>query len=165
MNSPMHLLSPIDRLRAALTDAARAERTVLISLAAYWVLWTIYGTIAKREKNRPAVDGLVSAWAKKHTQPEAIALCDAAEVPCGMVASVDEIFRDPHYAARGNIARVKDPRVGDLAVPNVVPRLTGTPGGVDTLGPPLGQHNAEIYGGLLGLTKAELAALEEEGVI
>ncbi|MPY75678.1 MAG: CoA transferase [Alphaproteobacteria bacterium] len=125
----------------------------------------IYGTIAKREKSRPAVDGLVSAWAQKHTQPEAIALCDAAEVPCGMVAAVDEIFRDPHYAARGNIARVKDARVGDLAVPNVVPRLTGTPGHVDTLGPALGQHNAEIYGALLGMTKADLAALEKEGVI
>jgi crotonobetainyl-CoA:carnitine CoA-transferase CaiB-like acyl-CoA transferase len=125
----------------------------------------IYGTIAKREKNRPAVDGLVSAWAQKHTQQEAIKLCDGAEVPCGMVAAVDEIFQDPHYAARGNIARVKDPRIGDLAVPNVVPRLTGTPGNVDTLGPALGAHNAEIYGGLLGMTKAELAALEEEGVI
>jgi succinyl-CoA:(S)-malate CoA-transferase subunit B len=125
----------------------------------------IYGTIAKREKNRPAVDGLVSAWAQKHTQPEAIRLCDGAEVPCGMVAAVDEIFQDPHYAARGNIARVTDPRIGDLAVPNVVPRLTATPGHVDTLGPALGAHNAEIYGSLLGMTKAELAALEKEGVI
>ena len=56
-------------------------------------------------------------------------------------------------------------RVGDLAVPNVVPRLPGTPGHVDTLGPALGQHNAEIYGALLGMTKADLAALEKEGVI
>jgi crotonobetainyl-CoA:carnitine CoA-transferase CaiB-like acyl-CoA transferase len=125
----------------------------------------IYGTIAKREKNRPAVDKLVADWAKQYTQPEAVTLCDAAEVPCGIVAAVDEIFRDPHYAARGNIARVKDARIGDLAVPNVVPRLTGTPGHVDTLGPGLGEHNAEVYGTLLGMTKADLAALEKEGVI
>ena len=57
MNSPMHLLSPIDRLRAALTDAARAERTVLISLAAYWVLWTIYGTIANQTGH--SLEGIV----------------------------------------------------------------------------------------------------------
>ena len=125
----------------------------------------IYGTIAKREKNRPAVDGLVNAWTQKHTQQEAIALCDGAEVPCGMVAAVDEIFQDPHYAARGNIARVKDARIGDLAVPNVVPRLAATPGKIDTLGPTLGAHNAEIYGRLLGMTAADLAALEKEGVI
>jgi crotonobetainyl-CoA:carnitine CoA-transferase CaiB-like acyl-CoA transferase len=125
----------------------------------------IYGTIARREKNRPAVDGLVNAWTQKHTQQEAIALCDGAEVPCGMVAAVDEIFQDPHYAARGNIARVKDARIGDLAVPNVVPRLAATPGKIDTLGPTLGAHNAEIYGRLLGMTAADLAALEKEGVI
>jgi formyl-CoA transferase len=55
--------------------------------------------------------------------------------------------------------------VGDLAVPNVVPRLAATPGGVDTLGPSLGQHNAEVYGKLLGLTAADLSTLEGEGVI
>jgi formyl-CoA transferase len=47
----------------------------------------------------------------------------------------------------------------------VVPRLTGTPGGIDTLGPSLGQHNAEVYGGLLGMTAADLRSLEDEGVI
>lgn len=125
----------------------------------------IYGTIAQRDRQRPAVDGLVAQWAKKHTQQEAVELCDAAEVPCGIVASVDELFRDPHYAARGNIARVSDPRAGDLAVPNVVPRLTDTPGGIDTLGPSLGQHNAEVYGRLLGMTAADLRTLEGEGVV
>ena len=125
----------------------------------------IYGTIAKREKQRAVVDGLVTAWAQEHTQQEAVSLCDKAEVPCGIVASVDEIFRDPHYAARGNIARVSDPRAGELAVPNVVPRLTGTPGGIDTLGPALGQHNAEVYGRLLGMTADDLRTLEGEGVI
>jgi crotonobetainyl-CoA:carnitine CoA-transferase CaiB-like acyl-CoA transferase len=125
----------------------------------------MYGTFAEREKHRAAVDGLVAAWAKKHTQQEAVRLCDEAEVPCGIVAAVDEIFQDPHYIARGNIARVRDPRVGDLAVPNVVPRLAATPGRVDTLGPDLGQHNVEVYGELLGLTPADLSALEGEGVI
>ena len=58
-----------------------------------------------------------------------------------------------------------DPRAGNLAVPNVVPRLTGTPGGIDTLGPGLGQHNAEVYGRLLGMTADDLRGLEAEGVI
>jgi succinyl-CoA:(S)-malate CoA-transferase subunit B len=47
----------------------------------------------------------------------------------------------------------------------VVPRLTGTPGGIDTLGPALGAHTAEVYGELLGMTAADLEALEKEGVI
>ncbi len=125
----------------------------------------IYGTIAKREKHRPAVDGLVSEWAATYEQQEAIKLCEKAEVPCGMVAAIDEIFQDPHYKARENIARIADPRIGNLAVPNVVPRLTGTPGHIDTLGPALGAHNAEVYGELLEMTAADLDTLEKEGVI
>jgi len=60
---------------------------------------------------------------------------------------------------------VTDPRAGELAVPNVVPRLTGTPGGIDSLGPSLGQHNAEVYGSLLGMSADDLRSLEREGVI
>ena len=100
-----------------------------------------------------------------HTQKAVVALCAEAEVPCGIVAAIDEIFQDPQYAARDNIVRVDDPRAGEIAVPNVVPRLTGTPGSVDTLGPALGANNAEIYGGLLGLGDKDLEVLSGEGVI
>lgn len=124
-----------------------------------------YGSIQQRDAHREAVDGMVAAWTRRHTQKEVVQLCTEAEVPCGIVAAIDEIFDNEHYAARGNIARVGDPRVGDLSVPNVVPRLNGTPGGIDSLGPALGAHNAEVYGEWLGLTAEDLAALEEEGVI
>ncbi|MGI9387135.1 MAG: CaiB/BaiF CoA transferase family protein [Methyloligellaceae bacterium] len=124
-----------------------------------------YGTIKQRDADRESVDGMVTAWTKKYTQTEVVQHCTEAEVPCGIVAAVDEIFEDPHYAARGNIARVQDDRIGDLAVPNVVPRLTETPGAIDWLGPPLGAHNAEIYGGLLGMDAQALSRLEADGVI
>ena len=86
-------------------------------------------------------------------------------MPCGPVYSVDEIFEDPQYAARGNILRMQDHRVGELAVPNLVPRLTETPGKVNWLGMELGAHNAEIYQDRLGLTTAEMKRLREAGVI
>jgi formyl-CoA transferase len=47
----------------------------------------------------------------------------------------------------------------------VVPQLSGTPGEVRSLGPELGQHNDEIYGGLLKLTSAQTAELDAAGVI
>lgn len=125
----------------------------------------IYGTIERREADRAAVDDMVTAWTRAHTQREVIELCDGGEVPCGPVAAIDEIFDNPQYAARGNIARIADPRVGELAVPNVVPRLTDTPGGIEWLGQAVGQCNREIYGEWLGLTDDELADLERDGVI
>ena len=123
------------------------------------------GTIARREADRAGVDGMVTAWTKRHTQQEVVKLCDGAEVPCGIVAAIDEIFDDPQYAARGNIARVKDARVGEVAVPAPVPRLNATPGGIEWLGPPLGAHNEEIYGGLLGIDGKERQRLADAGVI
>jgi succinyl-CoA:(S)-malate CoA-transferase subunit B len=86
-------------------------------------------------------------------------------VPCGSVYAIDEIFEDPQYAARGNIAYVKDERVGEYAVPNVMPRLTDTPGGIDRLGPALGEHNDEVYRKRLGLSEARIQALKQAGVI
>ena len=68
----MRLLRPIDRLRGALIDPARRERTVLLSLAAYVVLWTIYGTIAKSSQGlHPDMTELIAwsrdlAWGYKH---------------------------------------------------------------------------------------------------
>ena len=60
---------------------------------------------------------------------------------------------------------MQDPRAGDMAVPNLVPRLTDTPGKVNWLGVELGAHNAEIYQQRLGLSDDELVRLKQAGVI
>jgi crotonobetainyl-CoA:carnitine CoA-transferase CaiB-like acyl-CoA transferase len=124
-----------------------------------------YGTYADRESRRDEVDAVVAAWTASHERADLLQQCEEAQVPAGPVFSIDEIFDDPHYAARGNLATLHDERVGDLAVPNVVPRLTATPGGIDSLGPPLGAHNAEVYEGLLGLSPEQIRELRSDGVL
>ena len=71
-----------------------------------------YGTIKQREADRKGVDGMVTDWTMQHGQKEVVKLCETAQVPCGIVAAIDEIFEDPHYAARENIVRVKSARAG-----------------------------------------------------
>ncbi len=124
-----------------------------------------YGTLAKREAARPEVDQFVTDWTLQHTRDEIIDMCGVGQVPCGPVYAIDEIFEDPHYAARENYKEVKDPRIGALKVPNVVPRLTETPGGIEHLGPSLGDSNDEVYSRLLGLSPDEIAALKQKQVI
>ena len=114
------------------------------------------------------MDAAVTAWTSAQTMEEVLALCSASEVPCGPLYSIDEIFQDPQYAARGNIAFVHEPRIPgnpELAFPNVVPRLTGTPGRIDTLGPALGAHSEQILQDWIGLSTAAIAALRQSGVI
>ena len=101
----------------------------------------------------------------KYPLAELIERCNAFEVPCGPVNSIAEIFADPHYKARENIKFFKDPRVGEIAMPNVCPRLSDTPGSIEWLGPKLGEHNDDVYKTLLGMSDREIGALQDKGVI
>jgi len=124
-----------------------------------------WGTLVARERDRAIVDETVAAWTATMDRAALMEICETAQVPCGPVYSIDEIFEDPQYAARDNILHMQDSRLGDLAVPNLVPRLTETPGRINWLGPELGAHNTEVYQGRLGLSDAELSALREAKVI
>jgi crotonobetainyl-CoA:carnitine CoA-transferase CaiB-like acyl-CoA transferase len=64
---------------------------------------------------------------------------------CALLYNIADIFNDPQYRARGNIKRVSDERVGEFCAPNVIPRLSATPGSLDRLGPALGAHNEEVF--------------------
>jgi crotonobetainyl-CoA:carnitine CoA-transferase CaiB-like acyl-CoA transferase len=128
---------------------------------------TRWATLANREADRAEVDAHVGRWTASLAKADVLRICETHQVPCGPVQSIAEIFADPQYAARENIAHVADPRLegGTLAVANVVPRLTGTPGRIDHLGPPLGADTAAVYGALLGLSAARQAELKAAGVI
>lgn len=125
----------------------------------------MYGTIEKREAARADVDQMVTDWCARFDRAEILALCDQGEVPCGPVYAIDEIFDDPQYQARGNISEQHDQRAGMIAVPNVVPRLTETPGEIDWLGTELGAHIRDVFGELLGLDEAQIEDLRARGVI
>jgi len=119
-----------------------------------------WGKIKQREAARAEVDAYVGAWTATFDRADVLALCEKFQVPCGPVLAIDEIFEDPQYKARENIAWVKDDRVGELAVPNVVPRLSDTPGRVKWLGPGMGAHEDHVYKERLGLDDAEIARLK-----
>jgi formyl-CoA transferase len=90
---------------------------------------------------------------------------DLYGVPVSPILSIKDIFENEHYQARKNIVEVEHPRLGKVKVPGVVPNFSKTPGTIRYRAPELGEHNEEILGGKLGLSKQELAELKEKGVI
>jgi crotonobetainyl-CoA:carnitine CoA-transferase CaiB-like acyl-CoA transferase len=124
-----------------------------------------WGTLANRERDREEVDRRVGEWTARHDRAELLQICEEGQVPCGPLYSIDEIFEDPQYAARGNILKMQDERVGELPIPNLVPRLSDTPGRVNWLGPSLGEHNDEVFKGLLGMSDEEIGRLAAAGVL
>ena len=124
-----------------------------------------YQTGAERVENREEVDAMVSEWTRSFEAKTLVELLDAEEVPVSPINSIADIFQDPHFEARGSIIEVDDPVLGKTKTPGVVPGLSRSPGKVRYLSPSLGQHNQEIYGGLLGYSLEKLHALKDEGAI
>jgi crotonobetainyl-CoA:carnitine CoA-transferase CaiB-like acyl-CoA transferase len=125
-----------------------------------------FPTMAVRLAHRQELDALVEGWAAGHDAVDALAVLDAAEVPCSLLYSVRDLFEDPHVKARENIVAVTEPRLGSVYLPGVVPKLSRTPGEIRHPGPrTLGSDNEEIYLGRLGLDRGAYAGLRAAGVI
>ena len=118
-----------------------------------------------RGQRQAELDAAVAAWTEQFTLAEITGRLAEAGVPGGPVYDIDGICRDPQFQAREMIVEVDDPDVGALALPGIVPRFSRTPGTIAWAGPRMGEHNDEVYGGLLGLSGAEIDALRERGVI
>ena len=125
-----------------------------------------YATHVARGTNQIELDALINEWTGTLTIEEVDALMIKYSVPAGKVYRAPEMLVDPHFQAREAIIELETERFGKLKMQNVVPRLSATPSSVRTPAPSIvGQHNAEIYGALLGMDETQRAALAARGII
>lgn len=110
------------------------------------------------------IDEAIGAWLAGRTIDEALEVLNAADVPVGRIYSVADMFDDPQYAAREMIQRFKWQGELDIALPNVTPKLSATPGGTRWLGPELGEHTDEVLHGL-GYDDEAIASLRERKIV
>ncbi|KPQ12009.1 MAG: formyl-CoA transferase Frc [Saliniramus fredricksonii] len=124
-----------------------------------------YATHSARGKHQAELDDLIAEWTRTMTAAELGPLLDEAGVPRGDIYRAPEMLEDAHFKAREAIVKVAHPVFGDLAMQNVAPRLSDTPGRVVSPGPELGEHNAQVFKGLLNLDDARIAELAERGIV
>ena len=110
------------------------------------------------------IDAVIESWTDKHTKQEAMETLAGAGVPCGAVLDSGEILGDEDLIARGMVVTVEHPTRGKFTMPGNPVRLSASPTTV-TAAPLLGEHNAEVYGALLGIGRDELAQLARDRVI
>jgi formyl-CoA transferase len=89
---------------------------------------------------------------------------EQAGVPCGMLQTYDQVFRDPHLEARGFFPEAQHTKLGAVKQVGSPMRLSGTPVRMERAGPLLGEHSAEVLRDL-GCTNDEIEALARAGVI
>ncbi len=117
-----------------------------------------------RYENHEALNEIIEGWTSKRTSAEVLETLEKARVPCGRVYDIPEIVKDPHIASRNMMIDIEYPDVGKFPTTGVVIKMSETPGSTFKA-PEIGEHNEEIYGGLLGLSKDELSTLSQQGVI
>ncbi|GAA3696354.1 CoA transferase [Arthrobacter ginkgonis] len=116
----------------------------------------------QRWERREELDAAIGAWSATLPAAEALDLLDAAGVPAGPIYTAEDIVKEPQYTAR-DMVQSFDVSTGEEIIkgvqfPGVVPVIGGTSLPIRSLGPDLGEHTAEVLGGLLGMDAERIAA-------
>ena len=125
-----------------------------------------YSSHIARGRHQGELDALIDDWTRTMTVDQVDGLMVEYSIPGGRVYRAPEMLADPQFAARDAIIAIETERWGRLKMQNAFPKLSETPSSVRTAAPAtVGQHNAEVYEGLLGLDAAKLDDLAAIGVI
>lgn len=123
-----------------------------------------FATNDARVRHNELVDGALAGAIAERTLDEMRGLFESSDLTACAVYDIADIAKDPHVIARGILVDVPDPELGAVRMTAPTPRLQATPAGVRWAGPPLGAHNAEVYGAL-GISQTELEHLKRDGIV
>jgi crotonobetainyl-CoA:carnitine CoA-transferase CaiB-like acyl-CoA transferase len=125
-----------------------------------------YATLAGRQAHADALEREVAAWTGRLDAEDAMARCQAAGIPAGVVQDARDLVEgDPQLRARGFYQPVAHPAAGTFLHEGVVPRLADTPGAIWHAAPRLGEHTRDVLRDWLGLGEGEMDKLAGDGVL
>jgi crotonobetainyl-CoA:carnitine CoA-transferase CaiB-like acyl-CoA transferase len=110
------------------------------------------------------LDRAIEDWTRMHELNYILDVLTKEAIPAGPIYSIADIMADPHYQAREMFVKIADPRVGEIVMPGIVPKLSETPGSVEWAGPDCGAHTEEILQEL-GYDTDQVSDLHAKGVI
>ena len=126
---------------------------------------TRYATPTARSKHEDSIESIVSEWTQAHTLEELESMLSNAAVPASRIYNLKDIFQDEHYQSRNMIVTPEDNELGPIAMANVVPRLSRTPGAVRWAGHNIGADTHSVLAQELGFSSEELEKLIAAEVI
>jgi crotonobetainyl-CoA:carnitine CoA-transferase CaiB-like acyl-CoA transferase len=134
-----------------------------------WARNPRFQAVDGRTANRDELDAALTAWTSTQEPYDVQAVLQANGIPAGVTLDSSTLMLDPHLRDRGFYRMVDhDPgqeRVGRRPFPGPSAAMSRTPGDIDRPAPMLGQHNEQVFSGILGINREELDELEREGVI
>ena len=123
-----------------------------------------YGDRAGRAENADELDSLMLPWLMRHDRHEIFERAQHRGLAFAYVAAPEDILGWEHLRERGFFGSVQHPKAGGLEHP-MMPWRVGDGGWELDAAPMLGQHNIDVYCGMLGYSKAELVRMRGMGVL
>ena len=120
--------------------------------------------LEERRAQHDAIDARIRAWSEQMDAQAALEALQARGVPAGRVLDTDAIHDDPHLLARGFWVELPHPRMEPWKQPSSAWRFAEANPRLRRHAPLFGEHTAELLRDLLGMTEADIAALESAGV-
>lgn len=117
-----------------------------------------------RAQHTEYIDGVIGLWASQHPLETVLATLHEAKIPAGKIYDIKDIFEDPHYQARDMLVSGELEDGTPITLPGIVPKLSATPGRIDSRAPTLGKDNDTFFSAL-GIDSATLADWKERGII
>lgn len=130
-----------------------------------WANLEMFNDMYTRAQNADLIYELMADWLMAHGKMELMEMCQAAGCPVTAVFTIEEAARHPHLQARDYFVDIEHPALGRVHSLGAPFKLPASPGGPHSPAPLLGQHNQEVYGGLLGLSAAEIERLQALGAL
>lgn len=130
-----------------------------------WADMELFDDMLARAQNADIIYPLIEEWTLQHDKMEIMEKCQAAGCPITAVFTIAEAAEQPHLAARDYFVDMEHPELGKVKNLGAPFKLPVCPGGPTTAAPLLGQHNAEVYRDILGLSSADIAQLTVDGIV
>jgi formyl-CoA transferase len=123
-----------------------------------------YTTGVQRAERADELDAMLLPWFLTRTRQEIMLACQARRIPVGPSSTIPELLDDPQYAANGFFRHIDHPSTGTTRYPGGAFQMPSA-AYVCARAPLLGEHNAQVYAGWLGLSPHEQARLRSQGVL
>ena len=124
-----------------------------------------YLDVPRRVKNSDTLRAHLICLFRQNTVQNWLGKLRAAGIPCGEVRTIARALEEPQLKARDMIVELDHPKAGRIRATGLPIKMSGGRPARPSPPPTLGQHNREVFCGILGLTEHEFESLQREGVI
>ena len=118
-----------------------------------------FNSVTARSRNIDAVYATLTEGMKHRTTEDWLAELRPADIPCGRANGLDDLFTDPYLTETGFFEPYQHPVEGDVVIPAIPARFSGSPPNVHRPWPTLGEHSREV------LAEAGYSAAEIDDIL